>query len=318
MEEVKVSLSRELTFFDITMIGIAGMIGAGIFALTGIASGIAGPAILLVFLFNGIIATFTGLSYAELGSAIPEAGGSYIWVREAMGDLMGFVAGWCDWAAHTIACSLYAITFGAFISEMILNFFKIPQKDVQVLSALAVVTLLTYINYLGAKESGRFGGFITMFKIVVLVIFGAFGFYKTVTAPNWISSFQPLLPNGWIGVLTAMGLTYIAFEGYEIIVQSGEEVKNPEKNIPKAIITSLWVVVAIYILVAFALIGCVKANVPSWMYLGELKEYGLIRVADQIMPFGKVLIMAGGIVSTISAMNATIYSSSRVSFAMLM
>lgn len=314
--EVRVTLSRELTFFDITMIGIAGMIGAGIFALTGIASGIAGPAILLVFFFNGVIATFTGLSYAELGSAIPEAGGSYVWVREAMGDLMGFIAGWCDWAAHTIACSLYAITFGAFLSEVLVKFVEVPQREIQVLSALAIVTLLTYINYLGAKESGRFGGAITLFKVLVLVVFGAFGFYKTLTTPNWIESFQPFMPNGWTGVLTAMGLTYIAFEGYEIIVQSGEEVKNPERNIPKAIVTSLWITVFVYILVAFALIGSVKSNVPSWMYLGELKEFGLIRVADQIMPFGSFLILVGGLVSTVSAMNATIYSSSRVSFAM--
>ncbi len=316
MEDVKVALSRELTFFDITMIGIAGMIGAGIFALTGIASGIAGPAILLVFLFNGMIATFTGLSYAELGSAIPEAGGSYIWVREAMGDLMGFIAGWCDWAAHTIACSLYAITFGAFFSEIIVKFVDLPQKNVAVVSALAVVTFLTYVNYLGAKESGRLGGAVTLFKVIVLVIFGAFGVYKTLTTPNWVSAFQPFMPHGWVGVLTAMGLTYIAFEGYEIIVQSGEEVKNPERNIPKAIMASLWITVAIYILVAFALIGAVKANIPSWMYLGQLKEYGLIRVANQIMPFGSALIIAGGLVSTVSAMNATIYSSSRVSFAM--
>ncbi len=316
MEEVKVTLSRELTFFDITMIGIAGMIGAGIFALTGIASGIAGPAILLVFFLNGIIATFTGLSYAELGSAIPEAGGSYVWVREAMGDFMGFIAGWCDWAAHTIACSLYAITFGAFFSEVVVKFVNLPQKEIALTSAIVVVTFLTYVNYLGAKESGRFGGIVTLFKVFVLVIFGAFGVYDTLTNPDWLSKFHPFMPNGLTGVLTAMGLTYIAFEGYEIIVQSGEEVKNPERNIPRAIIVSLWITVSIYILVAFALIGAVKANVPSWMYLGELKEYGLIRVADQIMPFGSVIIIAGGLVSTVSAMNATIYSSSRVSFAM--
>ncbi len=113
-----------------------------------------------------------------------------------------------------------------------------------------------------------------------------------------------------------MGLTFIAFEGYEIIVQSGEEVKNPEKNIPRAVLVSLWVAVIIYIMVAFALIGAIQVGVPSWMYLGELAEFSMIRVADQIMAFGSVLIIAGGLVSTISAMNATVYSSSRVAFAL--
>ncbi len=315
---ITVSLSRELSLFDITMIGIAGMIGAGIFALTGIATGIAGPAILIAFLLNGITATFTGLAYAELGSSIPEAGGSYLWVKEAMGDHFGFLAGWCDWAAHTIACALYAVTFGAFFSELIVRFFNIhvSQPVLAKVSALVIVSLLTYINYRGAKESSTVGSSVTLFKVTILVVFAAFGIFKTLTSPGWIKAFTPLMPHGIPGVLAAMGLTYIAFEGYEIIVQSGEEVRNPEKNIPKAIVLSLWVAVAIYVLVAFALIGAVKADIPSWMYLGKLAEFSLIRVGDQIMPFGAVLIIAGGLVSTISAMNATIYSSSRVAFAL--
>ncbi len=321
-QKLAVSLSRELTLFDITMIGVAGMIGAGIFALTGIATGIAGPAILLAFLLNGITATFTGLAYAELGSAIPEAGGTYVWVREALGDRMGFIAGWCDWAAHTIACSLYAVTFGAFFSELLVRyvgFTLIPEAHLAKLSALGIVFLLTYLNYLGAKESGRVGGFVTLFKVTVLIIFAAFGIYHTLIRPDWVKAFTAnpsFAPHGIVGILAAMGLTYIAFEGYEIIVQSGEEVKKPEKNIPRAIVLSLWIAVAIYIMVAFALIGSVKANIPSWEYLGKLAEYSLIRVANQIMPLGSYVIIAGGLVSTVSAMNATIYSSSRIAFAL--
>ncbi len=317
-EQISVSLSRELTLFDITMIGVAGMIGAGIFALTGIAAGIAGPAILVAFVLNGIIATFTGLAYAELGSAIPEAGGSYLWVKEALGDHLGFIAGWCDWAAHTIACSLYAVTFGAFFSELIVHFVPLPQMLIAKISAVSVVTFLTFVNYRGAKESGRVGALVTVFKVAILVIFAAFGIYVTLHRENWIDAFTTpsFIPNGIAGVLAAMGLTFIAFEGYEIIVQSGEEVKNPERNIPKAIVASLWIAVAIYVMVAFALLGSVRSNVPSWMVLGKLGEFSLIRVADQIMPFGSVMIIAGGLVSTVSAMNATIYSSSRVAFAL--
>ncbi|MFO7966877.1 MAG: amino acid permease [Archaeoglobaceae archaeon] len=320
-QDVSVSLSRDLNLFDITMIGIAGMIGAGIFALTGIAAGVAGPAVMLAFLLNGIIATFTGLAYAELGSAIPEAGGSYIWVKEAMGDHFGFLAGWCDWAAHTIACSLYAVTFGAFLSEYIVRivgFTAIPQMTLLNISALLIVSFLTYVNYIGAKESGRLGGFVTIFKVAILVVFAAFGIYKTFLNPSWIAAYTTpsFLPNGFAGLLAAMGLTFIAFEGYEIIVQSGEEVKKPDRNIPRAIIISLWTAVVIYIVVAFSLLGSVEAETPSWIYLGTLGEFSLIRVADGIMPFGALLIIVGGLVSTVSAMNATIYSSSRVSFAL--
>jgi len=294
------------------------MIGAGIFALIGIAAGIAGPALLLAFLLNGIIATLTGLSYAELGSAVPAAGGSYVWVRLALGDFAGFLAGWCSWSANSIACALYAVTFGAFISEAIVRMcgFNLPQDLVAKVASLAVVTFLTYVNYKGVKESGKVGGAVTALKVAILLTFSAFGIYKTLTRPDWIRSFKPFMPNGLPGVLAAMGLTFIAFEGYEIIVQSGEEVRNPERNIPKAIIISLWTVVAIYLLVAFASLGAVKANVPSWKYLGRLAEFGLIRIANEIMPFGSILILIGGLISTISAMNATIYSSSRMAFAM--
>jgi amino acid transporter len=320
--EIRVSLSRDLTLFDITMIGIAGMIGAGIFALTGIATGIAGPAVLLAFLLNGIVATFTGLAYAELGSAIPEAGGSYLWVKEGIGNHFGFLAGWVDWAAHTIACSLYAVTFGAFFSEFVIHFLgyeEISQATLMTVSAFGIVTLMAYLNYLGAKESGRIGGFVTLFKVAILVVFAGFGIYRTFLTPAWSAAFladPSFLPNGFGGLLVAMGLTFIAFEGYEIIAQSGEEVKDPEKNIPRAVLLSLWVAVIVYIMVAFALIGAIKVDGPSWIYLGELGEFSMIRVADQIMAFGSILIIAGGFVSTISAMNATVYSSSRVAFAL--
>lgn len=315
---VKITLSRDLSLFDITMIGIAGMIGAGIFALTGIAAGIAGPAILIAFLFNGIIATFTGLAYAELGSAIPQAGGGYVWIKEALGNYAGFMAGWVDWAAHTIACSLYAVIFGAFLSEFLVRFvgLNFPQNVLAKVSSLLIVSFLAYVNFVGVKESGKLGGIVTLLKIIILLVFAFFGLSRTFSYPDWESAFQPFMPHGFVGVLAAMGLTFIAFEGFEIIVQSGEEVKNPEKNIPKAIVVSLWVTVAIYILVAFSLLGAVRAEVPSWEYLGQLAEFSLIRVADEIMPLGGVLIIAGGLISTISAMNATIYSSSRVIFAL--
>jgi len=314
---IEVGLSRELGLFDITMLGIAAMIGAGIFALTGIAAGIAGPALIIAFFLNGIIATLTSLAYAELGSAMPEAGGAYPWVREAMGGFFGFLSGWCCWTAQCIACSLYAVTFGAFLSELTKSI-PLPQTLLAKFFSVAIVTLLAYINYRGVKESGRVGGFVTVAKLVILLVFIVFGLYATFRRPDWIKAFTTpsFFPHGFAGVLAAMGLTYIAFEGYDIIVQSGEEVKEPEKNIPKAVVLALWVSVSIYILVAFAAIGSVQTNIPSWMYLGKLKEFGLIKVADKIMPLGGFLIILGGLISTVSAMNATIYSSSRVAFAM--
>ncbi|MBO8183559.1 MAG: amino acid permease [Archaeoglobus sp.] len=316
--QIEVKLSRDLGFFDITMIGVAGMIGAGVFALTGIAAGVAGPALVLVFLLNGIIATITAAAYAELGSAMPGAGGGYVWIKETLPSSFGFLAGWIDWFAHSVACSLYAVTFGAFMAEILVGSIMLPREVLAKLSTFAAVTLLTYVNYRGVKETGRVGGFVTILKVLILVVFIGFGVYKTLSNPEWMTHFTTpsFAPFGMVGILAAMGLTYIAFEGYEIIVQSGEEVKNPEKNIPRAIFASLWIAVSIYILIAFSVLGGIEVDVPSWQYLGGLAELGLIRVSNQIMPFGNFILLVAGLVSTISAMNATIYSSSRVSFAL--
>jgi len=147
-----------------------------------------------------------------------------------------------------------------------------------------------------------------------------FGIRAMMNMPNWADNFfiEPLLPHGIGGVLLAMGLTFVAFEGYEIIAQSGEEVKNPDRNIPRAIFSAIAVVVIIYLSVGFVTIGAVQqdSGLPNWLYLGENGERAMIETARVIMPYGALIMILGGLASTMSALNATIYSSSRVSFAM--
>ncbi len=140
----------------------------------------------------------------------------------------------------------------------------------------------------------------------------------TLQRPDWQLTFtENPLPNGMGSIFIAMGLTFIAFEGYEIIAQCSEEVRNPERNVPRAIFLSLVIVVPIYLLVAFAALGSIQPEgMPSWQYLGQHKETALVNVARTFFHGGGVLILIGGLFSTMSALNATIYSSSRVSFAM--
>jgi amino acid transporter/nucleotide-binding universal stress UspA family protein len=309
------------------------MIGAGIFVLTGIAAGEAGPALVLVFLLNGLVTTLTALSYAELGSCFPEAGGGYLWVKEALPQPTGFLSGWMSWFAHAVACSLYAIAFGAFASEIlamtgvsILDILPLPllgagPEDASAkYLAVLVVILFTYINYRGAEETGLAETAVTVLKMVIITGFLGFGLwaiFTDATRANWPGHFVPFMPRGWAGVITAMGLTFIAFEGYEIIAQCGEEVKDPKRNIPRSIFLSLAIVVPVYILVAFvALAAVVGDGMPSWQVLGLKGELAMVEAAEEFMPFGKLIFLIGGLFSTMSALNATIYSSSRVSFAM--
>ena len=321
----EVTLSRDLDLFTVTMIGVGGMIGAGIFVLTGIAAGVAGPALILAFILNGIVTTLTAMAYAELGSAYPEAGGGYLWVKEALGGAQGFLAGWMSWFAHAVAGSLYALAFGRFAAELlVLSGIPLGGMDVHSMTRLlmsAIVVVFVIINYRGASETGVVGNVVTITKVLILGLFVIFGFMAMARADVWVERFtSDFMPNGFLSVLVAMGLTFIAFEGYEIIAQSGEEVVDPKRTIPRAIFLSIGITVVIYVLVGVAAIGAVNppAGMAAHEYLGLQKETAVIEVAKQTFPWGigGVVLLLSSLASTMSALNATTYSSSRVSFAM--
>ena len=311
-----------MRLLDITMIGVGAMIGAGIFVLTGIAAGVAGPALILVFLLNGIVTLFAAAAYAELGSSFHHAGGGYLYVKTGLKDPQGFLSGWMSWFAYVVACALYGLGFGAYFKQALplvgLEHLQTPLLSPDKWAAVAIVAVFAFINYRGASETGGAGNIVTTGKILLLAVFIGFGVAITVHRPDWQLTFtQDFLPNGIGHVFIAMGLTFIAFEGYEIIAQCSEEVRAPERNVPRAIFLSLLIVVPIYLLVVFAALGAAQpGGVPSWQYLGKLKETALVEVARNFFPGGGLLILIGGLFSTMSALNATIYSSSRVSFAM--
>ena len=313
-------LVRSLSLLDVTMIGIAAMIGGAIFVLVGPAMNEAGPALLVVFVINGIITFFTALVYAELGSAIPEAGGGYQWIREGMPRPNAFISGWMGWFAHMIAGSLYAAAFGSFLGHFLNILGLVEFSGLDKLIAVLSIILFTYINVRGTSETGKIGNAVTFSQIAIVAILIIAGLFSTFFVPHdWASNFKDFLPKGGIGLILAMGITFIAFEGYEIIVQTGEEVKNPKKNIPKAIFISLIVVVGIYILFTFSFLGGLdsqKLGTDVWKFIGSNQELGIAKAADFIIPFGTILVLLGGFVSTLSALNATTFSSSRVAFAM--
>jgi len=319
--ETEVRLSREMSLMDATMIGVGAMIGAGIFVLIGIAAGVAGPALILAFVLNGIVALLTAMSYAELGSCYHDAGGGYLWVKEGLPKWNGFISGWMSWFAHAVACSLYALGFGAYFEHVLRELsigiphwgFFSPQKILAVIAAL----LFAYINYRGASETGKVGNLVTVTKIIILAVFVGFGLELMFGKGDWRASFSPFMVNGWEGVLKAMGLTFIAFQGFEVIAQSSEEINNPKKNIPRAVFLSLLIVIPIYILVAVAALGSVNpGNMLPWDYLAMQKELALVEVSRHFFVGGGIMIIVGGLISTMSALNATVYSSSRVAFAM--
>jgi len=322
---IKVGLARALGLSDAVFIGIGALLGGGIFTLTGLALGYAGPSLILVIVLNGIIASMTALVYAELGSVLPEAGGAFIWAKRGLGDLAGHITGWISWFANAVACGLYSISFGFYagiiVFLIILPVFGInisfSEGDLfQVLVAILTILFVGYINFKGVSGTSRFGKTIVYFEIAVLLIFGIFGALSFLKRPDFSNNFLPFFPYGISGLLAAMGLMYIGFEGSEIIVQSGEEIKNPKKNLPRAIFISLGIIVFLYVLAIFSVLGGPQEEGGGWQTMAQAGQGVLIRAGSFFMPGFEWIMIFGGLFAALAALNATIFSSSRVSFSM--
>lgn len=310
-------LKRSMGLISATALGIGAMVGAGVFVLTGIGAGEAGPALLLAFFLNGIIALIIGGCYAELATMIPKTGGAYVWARPALGNKLAFFTGWCSWFAQLIACAFYAVAFGSFASELIKSTDVGGGIDPTLMASVALI-LLFGVNLVSTKNSSFAQILMAGLQMAIIALFVGFGISALSGQQTPLEPFSPFFPEGALGLLAAMGLTFIAFEGFEIIVQSSEEVRDPDRMIPQAIGISIITVALLYVLTAIALLGTIAhpEDIPAYEHLASLGELGLVKAAGQILPHGTTIILVAALASTGSALNATIYGATRVALAM--
>lgn len=322
-QQVTSELSRELSLFHITMMGVGMMIGAGVFVTTGIGIGVAGPGgILMAFALNGLLAFLSVMTYAELGSAIPRAGGGYTYVQESIGGFTGFFSGWIDWFAHAVAGSLYAITLSQYTVHFLRHFDLFRWLNLNItlfekIFAVVIALVFIYINYRGASETGNVGAIMAVGQTIVLAVIGLIGVVVAIKNPGRLANFDPFLSEGWGKVLVVMGFSLIGYEGYEVIANTAEEVVDAKKNVPKGIFYAVIIVITTYLLVAFATIIGVKAadvSIVEWFHARG--STGFADAIALLFPFGEVLVILSVIFASTSALNATIYSSTRVSFAL--
>jgi amino acid transporter/nucleotide-binding universal stress UspA family protein len=324
VNDAKIKLRRDLGLKEITMIGLGPTIGSTIFLLVGGGIGIAGPALILVFVLNFLVTLLTAMAYAELGSAFSDTGGGYIWVKDGMPQPFGFLAGWLSWFGHAIVTSFYVVGFGFGVIWLMQAYGATmdgvtPEAIIKTLAVLACIVFI-WINYRGTKSTGRSSLYITATLIAIVVIYIVAGLVFMFGKPDLGASFQPFLlsedSGGGYGGLTsifiAMGFTFIVFEGYEIIAQCGEECKDAEKNIPRASVLAISISAIIFILVAVVTIG-----VSGWQAAAHFGENAVAEIANISMPrWGLQLIGIGVIIGSLAAVNSTLYSSSRVAYAM--
>lgn len=320
---IPITLSRTLGVWEVTLLGVGALLGGGIFTLLGHAAGFAGGGLVFAMLLGALISFLNLNAYVSLATTFPEAGGGYLWVRDGLGDLQGFLAGWISWMAHAVACSLYAASFGIYAGELIFSLMGMPDLGVshatwQIIFTAAVIIVFSVVNYRGVALTGRVGGYISLVLLVILFFYIVFGIKRIIGAPELLGiNFSPLLPFGILGVVQAASLFYIAFEGSEIQAQTGEEAKDPARTLKIGLFSSWAIISALYLLIAFVITGATaNEGTPSWKILGNFSDRAIIESARQFLPLGHIIMVLGGLLANIAALNATIYSSSRVLFAM--
>ncbi len=292
-------LKREIGLFGATALGIGAIIGSGIFIVTGIVAGIAGPAMIISVLIAGIIALFSALSVAELSAFLPEEGGTYAYAQKLISPFAGFIAGWI-WIFSNIFVGA-AVSLG-FAHYFVTLFPVIPVKGIAVIICLVFII----INYIGLKESTLLNNTLVTLKVLILLFFVAFGlgFFNG-------SHLTPFAPAGIWGILSGAALIFFAYTGFARVTIMAEEVKDPVKTIPRSIFLALAISTVIYILVSVIAVGLVGAS--------GLSQSGS-PLADAIGVTGSnaavLIISSGAMIATASVLLTTIMGISRIMFAM--
>jgi APA family basic amino acid/polyamine antiporter len=302
MKKNKTEFERILGSFSATAISIGGIIGSGIFFIIGIAARDAGPAVILSLILAGIIALFTSLSFASLGSKIVKEGGEYQFVYVAFGPLVGFFGGLLWIFSTAIAGVTVSIAFASYLTALI------PFLPLNITAAFAV-TMFMLIDVLGLKISSNINNILVIIKIGVILFFIFFSL--PFIQP---SNFSDFLVKGSEGILAATFLIFFAYAGFGKITAASEEVKDPKKTIPKAIITAVAITTILYIMTGIAAVGAVGAEKLSsqcriaplacvMLALGFNKAFLVVAFGALTATASVLLIQMMGISRTIFAMS---------------
>ena len=255
---------RTLSTLDLTFLGIGGIIGSGVFVLTGIgAARYAGPGIVLSFVAAGLLCMLVGLAYAELASLIPAAGSAYAYTFASLGEGMAFLCGWSLIIGYIVTASAVAVGFSAYFSGMMASLgmeipkallTTAPEGGIINLPAVIITLLIGGILAHGTKESSRLNAI--LISLTLCAIVG----YIVVTTPHMdvAKNMDPFLPFGAAGIMTGAAVVFFSFMGFDTVATSAEECKTPEKSLPIGIIASVFVCLCIYAVVAFVLTATVN------------------------------------------------------------
>lgn len=322
-QQTSSSSARHIGLFGALSIGVGAMVGGGILALAGVAFAVSGPSAIVAFALNGLIAFITALSFAEMASANPQSGGTYTYAKKALSLQVAFGVGWIVWFASLVAAVLYALGFGAFA---VFALQQIPLRGLDVILNMGITPIIlalaaiAYFAFSLTRGTGDGGTFINIGKLLVFAVLIAGGLAVFFQTPfrHITQSLDPFFSGGFSGVIAAMGYTFIALQGFDLIGSAAGEIKNPEKNIPKAMVGTLAIGLTVYLPLLFVMstVGVLPGETIAELSKENPETVLAVAAQNYLGAFGFWLVLIAGIFSMLSALQANLFAASRISLRM--
>ena len=296
-------MAKKIGFLEAYSIGVGGMIGGGIFAVLGLTIELAKGAAPIAFAFAGLIALLTSYSYAKLSVRYPSEGGTVEFLVQGLGNnLLSAYLNTLLLASYIIMLALYAYAFGSYANALLFGQEIELYKKVAIVSVLA---LFTFLNFLGAYISGKSEDLMVLAKVAILLFFSALGFMS-----GDFSKLSPAHYESLVKILTGGLIIFLAYEGFELIANTAADIEDPEKNLPRAYYAAVLTTIFVYVLVAAVAVANLTPE--------QVEKYSDFALAVAAKPFlgefGFTLIGIAALLSTSSAINATLYGGARVSY----
>ncbi len=293
-------LHRHMGLFHLTMYGVGLILGAGIYVLIGEAAGFAGDAVWIAFILGSVVALFAGLSYAELSSIFPKVAAEYTFVKNVFkNNFFGFIIGWLTAITAMITAATVSLGFGGYL----IQFVDLPI----IISAILLIGILSVVNFIGIRESSWTNIVFTIIEAAGLILVIVIGF--TISDPEPVNYFES--PTGFTGIIIAFVLSFFAFIGFESMANVAEEVRNPKKTIPRAIILSVIISTLIYVFVSLAVV-----RVINWEEL-SLSSAPLAEVVKRGLGVqGQVILTGIALFAITNTVLITLIAGSRIIFGM--
>ena len=321
---VPATSTRHVTLVGATLVGVGAIVGGGILVLAGVALEATGPSALLAFALNGVVAVLTALSFAEMSAQFPESGGAYTFAKKVLTVRAAFAVGWILWFAYIVAAVLYGLGFAEYAAATLIKLWpgeKVPDWLGQRASLVLLALLATLAYALSLVRSSKGGGRAeTIGKMALFVILIALGIRAVIIAPadSILKDLSPFFVHGPAGLASAMGFTFIALQGFDLIAAIGGEVKEPERTIPKAMLLSLGIALVVYLplLLLVSTVGtppgqkiaAMSANSPATVMADAARQFAGAP--------GYWMVTGAALLSTLSALSANILAATHVAHTM--